>query len=93
MGAIIFNIITIYAIKSTLNEGLNTSMSSIIKDKFTRPRNYTGDPFNIPYECPDCEYKNSDICNLESHQLKHSDINKYVCEKCGKGFKYNTQYR
>ena len=45
------------------------------------------------HECPDCEYKNSDILNLESHQLKHSDITKYMCKACRQGFKYNTQLR
>ena len=45
------------------------------------------------HECPDCDYKNSDIQNLESHRLKHSDINKYVCEACRQGIKYNTQLR
>ena len=45
------------------------------------------------HSCPDCDYKNSDVRNLESHRLKHSDINKYVCKSCGQGFKYNTQLR
>ena len=45
------------------------------------------------HEYPDCSYKNSDIHNLESHHLKQSDIDKYICKKCSKGFKYNTQYR
>ena len=45
------------------------------------------------HECPDCDYKNSDIRNLESHRLKHSDIKKYVCKICGQSFKYNTQLR
>ena len=45
------------------------------------------------HECPDCDYKNSDIRNLESHRLKHSDINKYMCKNCGETFKYSTQIR
>ena len=45
------------------------------------------------HECPNCDYKNSDIQNLESHRLKHSDIYKYICSLCGEGFKYNTQLR
>ena len=45
------------------------------------------------HECPDCDYTNSDIRNLESHRLKHSDIINYTCNSCGEGFKYNTQFR
>ena len=45
------------------------------------------------HQCPDCDYKNTDIHNLESHRLKHSDISKYVCKVCGERFKYNTQLR
>ena len=45
------------------------------------------------HECPDCDYKNTDIRNLESHRLKHSDINKYMCKVCGETFIYNTQLR
>ena len=45
------------------------------------------------HECPDCDYKNTDIRNLESHRLKHSDINKYMCKVCDETFKYNTQLR
>ena len=46
-----------------------------------------------PHECPDCDYKNTDLRNLESHRLKHSDIKSYVCKKCGESFKYNTQLK
>ena len=56
-------------------------------------KRHVAEHYKQPHECPDCDYKNSDIRNLESHRLKHTDINKYTCEKCGKGFKYNTQYR
>ena len=45
------------------------------------------------HECPDCDYKNTDIRNLESHRLKHSEINRYMCTDCGETFKYNTQLR
>ena len=31
--------------------------------------------------------------NLESHRLTHTDIEKYMCEKCGQKFKFNTQLR
>ena len=56
-------------------------------------KRHAAEHYNQPHECPDCDYKNSDIRNLESHHLKHTDINKYTCEICSKGFKYNTQYR
>ena len=49
--------------------------------------------YSALHECPDCDYKNSDIRNLESHRLKHSDIINYTCCSCGQGFKYNTQLR
>ena len=42
--------------------------------------------------CPDCpEYKTKQKRNFESHRLKHSQIEKYWCERCGKGFVFNTQ--
>ena len=56
-------------------------------------KRHAAEHYKQSHECPDCDYKNSDIRNLESHRLKHTDINKYTCKKCGKGFKYNTQYR
>ena len=56
-------------------------------------KRHAAEHYRQPHECPDCNYKNSDIRNLESHRLKHTDINKYTCEKCGKDFRYNTQYR
>ena len=44
------------------------------------------------YTCPDCpEYRTKDKRNFESHHSKHSQIEKYWCESCGKGFVYNTQ--
>ena len=62
------------------------------KNKGDLKRN-AGEHTGKQHECPDCDYKNSDIRNLESHRLKHSDINKYVCKVCGQKFKYNTQLR
>ena len=45
-------------------------------------------------KCTDCpNYKTKDKRNFESHHLKHSKIEKYFCEKCGKGFIFNTQKR
>ena len=42
--------------------------------------------------CPDCpEYKTKQKRNFELHRLKHSQIEKYWCERCGKGFVFNTQ--
>ena len=46
-----------------------------------------------PHECPDCDYKNADWRNLESHQLIHLNIKSHVCVKCGESFKYNTQLK
>ena len=56
-------------------------------------KRHASEHYDKLHECPDCEYKNSDIRNLESHQLKHSEITKYMCKVCGQGFKYNTQLR
>ena len=42
--------------------------------------------------CPDCpDYKTKAKRDLESHRSKHNKIERYFCEKCGKGFVYNTQ--
>ena len=56
-------------------------------------KRHADEHFSALHECPDCDYKNSDIRNLESHRLKHSDIINYTCSSCGQGFKYNTQLR
>ena len=47
----------------------------------------------IMHACPDCDYKNTDLRNLESHRIKHSKIEKYSCKLCDKKFNYNTQLR
>ena len=47
----------------------------------------------VVHECPDCQYKNSDIRNLASHRLTHTDIEKYACELCSKMFRFSTQKR
>ena len=45
-------------------------------------------------KCTDCpNYRTKDKRNFESHRLTHSKIKKYFCEKCGKGFTFNTQKR
>ena len=42
--------------------------------------------------CPDCpKYKTKSKRDLESHRSRHSKIERYFCERCGKGFIYNTQ--
>ena len=46
-----------------------------------------------PHECPNCDYKNTDRRNLESHRLIHLNIKSHVCAKCGESFKYNTQLK
>ena len=45
----------------------------------------------IVHECPDCDYKNADVRNLESHRIKHINIEKYSCKLCEQKFKYNNQ--
>ena len=45
----------------------------------------------VLHECPDCSYENPDVCNLESHQLCHSDM-KFVCKLCKKTFRFSTQW-
>ena len=45
----------------------------------------------IVHKCPDCTYENSDVRNLESHRLRHSDIEKYACQLCGQTFRYSNQ--
>ena len=42
-------------------------------------------------KCPDCVYMTTEKRNFESHWLSHSQIEKYFCDTCGKGFIYNTQ--
>ena len=45
-------------------------------------------------KCTDCpNYRTKDKRNFESHHLTHSKIEKYFCEKCSKGFTFNTQKR
>ena len=56
-------------------------------------KRHADEHYSTLHECPDCDYKNSDIRNLESHRLKHSDIINYTCSSCEQGFKYNTQLR
>ena len=45
----------------------------------------------ILHKCLACDYKNPDVRNLESHQIQHSNIEKYLCKLCDQKFKYNTQ--
>ena len=45
----------------------------------------------IVHKCPDCQYENSDVRNLESHRLRHSAIEKYACQLCGQTFRYSNQ--
>ena len=56
-------------------------------------KRHANEHYSESHKCPDCDYQNSDIRNLESHRLKHSDIINYTCSSCGQGFKYNTQLR
>ena len=39
-------------------------------------KRHADEHYSAVHECPDCDYTNSDIRNLESHRLKHSDIKK-----------------
>ena len=56
-------------------------------------KRHVSEHFSSAHECPDCDYKHHDVRNLESHQLTHTDIEKYTCQKCGQKFKFNTQLR
>ena len=56
-------------------------------------KRHASEHFDSAHECPDCNYKHHDIRNLESHRLTHTDIEKYICQKCGQKFKFNTQLR
>ena len=47
-------------------------------------KRHAAEHYKQPHECPDRDYKNSDIRNLESHHLKHTDINKYTCKNAVK---------
>ena len=42
-------------------------------------------------QCPDCEYNSKDQHNFNSHRRTHSKIELYFCNKCDKGFVFNTQ--
>ena len=47
----------------------------------------------IVHKCPDCMYENPDVRNLESHRLRHSAIEKYACQLCGKTFRFSNQHQ
>ena len=38
----------------------------------------------VLHECPNCDYKNADISNFVSHQIKHSKTEQYSCKLCEK---------
>ena len=50
-------------------------------------KNHTGKPIKCDY----CEYLNKDIRNVKAHSRVHFDIEKFVCGKCGKKFKWGSQ--
>ena len=54
---------------------------------------HTKEHNGVMHKCPDCSYENPDVCNLESHRLIHSDIEKYACKLCGKTFQFSNQCR
>ena len=42
--------------------------------------------------CPNCDdYKTKEKRNFDSHRQSHNKIERYFCNKCNKGFVYNTQ--
>ena len=48
----------------------------------------------IWYTCDFCTYRNKDKRNTSSHMKTHVEGNEaYGCQKCGKCFRFNTQYR
>ena len=44
-----------------------------------------------PIKCEYCDYSNKDIRNVRAHTRVHLDIQRFVCAKCGKRFKWGSQ--
>ena len=50
-------------------------------------KNHTGKPI----KCDHCTYTNKDIRNVRAHAQVHTDVQNFVCAKCGKRFKWGSQ--
>ena len=50
-------------------------------------KNHTGKPI----KCDHCTYTNRDIRNVRAHAHIHTDVQNFVCAKCGKRFKWGSQ--
>ena len=44
-----------------------------------------------PHKCAHCDYKNTDIRNLKSHQRTHSRVATFKCKLCGECFVHSNQ--
>ena len=44
-----------------------------------------------PIKCEYCDYSNKDIRNVRAHTRVHLDVQRFVCAKCGKRFKWGSQ--
>ena len=44
-------------------------------------------------KCDQCQYENSDPCNMLAHKCKHSDKKSFICKGCGKAFTWVQQCR
>ena len=47
----------------------------------------------VSHNCDQCTYTTYDKRYLKQHSRVHSNINKYHCEMCGKGFRFYQQYK
>ena len=50
-------------------------------------KNHTGKPI----KCDHCTYTNRDIRNVRVHARVHTDVQNFVCAKCGNTFKWGSQ--
>ena len=44
-----------------------------------------------PIKCDYCTYLNKDIRNVRAHTRIHTNVQSFVCSKCGKKFKWDSQ--
>ena len=47
----------------------------------------------VGLKCPDCTYITKSKRNFDSHRFQHSQIERFFCSVCNKGFVFNTQKR
>ena len=46
-----------------------------------------------PIKCEYCDYTNKDIRNVTAHTRVHTDVQSFVCAKCGKKFEWGNQIK